>query len=245
MIDERRDGFVAWLTLNRPERLNAFTVDGYRDLRIALQRLAVDDHTRVAVITGRGRAFSAGADLSLLNKDLSAVDRERASDEFSLFLQALAGFPKPLFAAVNGLAVGIGATMLLYCDVVLMAENGRLRLPFTELGIVPEAGSSVLLPARARWADAMWAMLSSEWIDAAAAKQMGLTLRLVPHRALLEQTALAAATVAAHDPQSVAATKRLMTDGRNQAAREAITRELAEMATLRGIPQKREPIADL
>ncbi|OBK79520.1 enoyl-CoA hydratase/isomerase family protein [Mycobacterium sp. 1274761.0] len=244
MIDERRDGFVTWLTLNRPERLNAFTVDGYRDLRIALQRLAADDGIRVAVITGRGRAFSAGADLSLLDGDLSAVDRERAGEEFSLFLETLAGFPKPLFAAVNGLAVGIGATMLLYCDVVVMAESARLRLPFTALGIVPEAGSSVLLPARVRWADAMWAMLSSEWIDAAAAQQMGFTLQVVPEGALLEQTALAAATVAAHDPRSVAATKRLMTDGRNEAARQAITRELAEMVTLRRGSDRHGPLAD-
>jgi enoyl-CoA hydratase/carnithine racemase len=232
MIDERRDGFVTWLTLDRPERLNAFTVDGYRDLRIALQRLAVDDHTRVAVITGRGRAFSAGADRSLLDGDSSALDRQRAGDEFSLLLQALADFAKPLYAAVNGLAVGIGATMLLYCDVVFMAESARLRLPFTALGIVPEAGSSVLLSARVRWADAMWAMLSSEWIDATAAQQMGFTSRVVPEGALLEQAANAAATVAAHDPLSVAATKRLMTSGRQEVARAAIARELAEMATL-------------
>ncbi|MDX1884725.1 enoyl-CoA hydratase/isomerase family protein [Mycolicibacterium sp. 120270] len=232
MIDERRDGFVTWLTLDRPERLNAFTADGYRELRIALQRLAVDDQTRVAVITGRGRAFSAGADLSLLDGDSSALERQRAGEEFGLFLQALAGFAKPLFAAVNGLAVGIGATMLLYCDVVFMAESARLRLPFTALGIVPEAGSSVLLPARVRWADAMWAMLSSEWIDATATHQMGLASRLVPDDALIEQTATAAATVAVHDPLSVAATKRLMTSSRQEIARAAIARELAEMATL-------------
>lgn len=239
MIDERQDGFITWLTLDRPERLNAFTVDGYRELRVALQRLAVDDHTRVAVITGRGRAFSAGADLSLLDGNLSALERQRAGKEFSLFLDSLAGFPKPLFAAVNGLAVGIGATMLLYCDMVFMAEGARLRLPFTALGIVPEAGSSVLLPARVRWADAMWAMLSSEWIEATAAYQMGLASRLVPDDALLERTATAAATVAGHDPLSVAATKRLMTSGRQEIAREAIARELAEMVTLESRTDKR------
>ncbi|OBK35431.1 hypothetical protein A5658_08500 [Mycobacterium sp. 1245111.1] len=239
MIDERQDGFVTWLTLDRPERLNAFTVDGYRELRIALQRLAVDDHTRVAVITGRGRAFSAGADRSLLEGHSSALDQQRAAEEFSLFLDALGGFPKPLFAAVNGLAVGIGATMLLYCDMVFMAEGARLRLPFTALGIVPEAGSSVLLPARVRWADAMWAMLSSEWIEATAAYQMGLASRLVPDHALLERTATAAATVAGHDPLSVAATKRLLTSSRQEMARAAIARELAEMAGLASRTDKR------
>ncbi len=140
---------------------------------------------------------------------------------------------------MNGLAVGIGATMLLYCDVVLMAEGARVRLPFTALGIVPEAGSSVLLPARVRWADAMWAMLSSDWIDATAAHQMGLATRLVPDGALVEQATAAAATVAAHDPLSVAATKRLMTSSRQELAREAIARELAEMATLTSRTDKR------
>lgn len=239
MIDERQDGFIAWLTLDRPERLNAFTADGYRKLRIALQRLAVDDHTRVAVITGRGRAFSAGADLSLLDGRSAPLERQRAGEEFTLFLDALAGFPKPLFAAVNGLAVGIGVTMLLYCDMVFMAEGARLRLPFTALGIVPEAGSSVLLPARVRWADAMWAMLSSEWIEATEAHQMGLASRLVPDDALLERAATAAAAVAAHDPMSVAATKRLMTNSRQEIAREAIARELAEMAALASRTDKR------
>ena len=239
MIDERQDGFITWLTLDRPERLNAFTVDGYRELRIALQRLAVDDRARVAVITGRGRAFSAGADLSLLHGHSSPLDQQRAGEEFSLFLQALASFPKPLFAAVNGLVVGIGATMLLYCDMVFMAEGARLRLPFTALGTVPEAGSSVLLPARVRWADAMWAMLSSEWIEATEAHQIGLASRLVPDHALFERTATAAATVAAHDPLSVAATKRLMTSGRQEIAREAIARELAEMETLESRTDKR------
>ncbi|UXA10771.1 hypothetical protein KXD97_22180 [Mycobacterium sp. SMC-8] len=129
--------------------------------------------------------------------------------------------------------------MLLYCDVVLMAEGARVRLPFTALGIVPEAGSSVLLPARVRWADAMWAMLSSDWIDATAAHQMGLATRLVPDGALVEQAAAAAATVAAHDPLSVAATKRLMTSSRQELAREAIARELAEMATLTSRTDKR------
>jgi enoyl-CoA hydratase/carnithine racemase len=232
MIEERRDGDVTWLTFDRRDRLNAFTVEGYRNLRIALERLAADDRTRVVVLTGRGRAFSAGADLSLLDRGSTEIDKQRAGEVFRRFLDVLGGFEKPLFAAVNGLAVGIGCTMLLYCDVVLVAETARLRLPFTALGIVPEAGSSMLLPARVRWADAMWAMLSSEWIDATAARQMGLASRVVPDDDLLEEVASAAASVAACEPQSVVATKRLMTAGRLDAARLAITREMAEMKAL-------------
>ena len=229
MLEERRDGTVAWLTLHQPERLNAFTASGYRALRTALQRLAGDETTRVVVLTGHGRAFSVGADRSLLDGAASADERAQAGEEFLELLEVLRSFDKPLFAAVNGLAVGFGATLLLYCDVVLLAQTARLRLPFTALGIVPEAGSSALLPAQGRWTEAMWAVLSSEWMDAATAVRTGLALRAVPDSEQLPQVRQAAATVAAHDPRAIAATKRLMTIGRAAAAQSAIERELDEM----------------
>src|SRR4051812_1695324 len=230
MLQERREDHVCWLTFDRPERLNSFTVTDYRALRTALERCRLDDTTRVVVLTGNGRAFSAGADRSLL--DGSAPDRDQATEQFTALLELLAAFEKPLLAAVNGFAVGVGCTMLLYADLVLVAESARLRFPFTALGLVPEAGSSVLLPARARSQDATWAMLSSEWIDAPHARDMGLAWRVAPDHALLEQTASAAATIAALDPASVVATKRLLTAGRADAARLAVARELDEMRSL-------------
>lgn len=221
-----------WLEFNRPQSLNAFTVAGYRGLREALDRLATDDTVRVVVLTGRGRAFSAGADRSLLDPALPDTERRGAGEEFGQLLETLGGFPKPLLAAVNGLAVGFGCSMLLYCDVVILAETAKLRFPFTALGIVPEAGSSALLPTRARWADAMWAMLSSEWIDAADAVRTGLAWRSVPDADLLEEAARASAVIAAHDPRSVAATKRLLMAGAFSEARQAVRRELDEMQAL-------------
>jgi enoyl-CoA hydratase/carnithine racemase len=232
MIDEHRDGATTWLTFTRPENLNAFTIAAYRELRIALQRAESDDATRAVVFTGRGRAFSVGADRSLLSGLLPDEQRRYAGEEFAALLDTLSTFSKPLFAAVNGLSVGLGATMLLYCDVILVAETARLRMPFTALGLVPEAGSSALLPARTRWADAMWAMLSSEWIDATAAHQMGLAWKVVPDDELLRETAAAAQVLAALDPKSVSATKRLMIEGRQQAARMANEREMVEMHAL-------------
>jgi enoyl-CoA hydratase/carnithine racemase len=233
MLHERRDGAVAWLTFDRPEHLNAFTGAGYQELRVALQRLARDDGTRAVVLIGRGRAFSAGADRSLLDAASPDTVRQHAGDEFLRLLDVLSGFEKPLLAAVNGVAVGFGCTLLLYCDLVLMAETARLRFPFTALGIVPEAGSSAVLPTRMRWADAMWAMLSSEWIDAASAFQTGLVWRVVPDAELVEQASSAAALISTHDPNAVAATKRLLTSGRRNAALDAIKREFAEMQALR------------
>jgi enoyl-CoA hydratase/carnithine racemase len=221
-----------WLEFDRPQCLNAFTVAGYRGLREALDGYATDDTVRVVVLTGRGRAFSAGADRSLLDAALPDGERRQAGEEFGQLLETLGSFPKPLFAAVNGLAVGFGATMLLYCDVVILAQTARLRFPFTALGIVPEAGSSVLLPARARWADTMWAMLSSEWIDAAEAMRTGLAWRCVPDAELVDEATNAAAVVAAHDPHAVAATKRLLTRGAAGEVRSAIRRELEEMLAI-------------
>jgi enoyl-CoA hydratase/carnithine racemase len=234
MIDERRDGATAWLTFTRPENLNAFTVEGYTELRMTLQRMASNDTVRAVVLTGSGRAFSVGADRSLLTGSLPETERASAGAEFKLLLDVLATFEKPLFAAVNGLSVGFGATLLLFCDVILVAETARLRMPFTALGLVPEAGSSALFPARVRWADSMWAMLSSEWIDATAAHRMGLAWKVVPDAELTAQTAAAAHVLTALDPTSVSATKRLMTEGRHRDARLAYDRELEAMHALLG-----------
>jgi enoyl-CoA hydratase/carnithine racemase len=233
VLAEHREGHVAWLRFERPERLNCFGAADYRDLRIALERADADEGIRVVVLTGAGRAFSSGADRSLL--DPSHPDgRAAAGEEFTALLAVLAGFGKPLLAAVNGLAVGIGCTMLLYCDLVLAAASARFRLPFTALGIVPEAGSTALLPARARSSEATWALLSSEWFDAAAAARLGLVWQVVPDAALTERATTAAASLAALDPAAVVATKRLLTAGRAEAAGRAVERELSEMARLGG-----------
>jgi enoyl-CoA hydratase/carnithine racemase len=228
------DEGVAWLILDRPEQLNAFDGGDYRDLRVALERSSADSSIRAIVLTGNGRAFSAGAHRSLLDGSASPSQLQLASTEFNEMLDVLGRFDKPLIAAVNGVAVGIGCTVLLYCDLVVMNETARLRLPFTALGIVPEAGSSVLLPARARWPDAVWAMLSSEWIDAQKAYDMGIAWRVVPDSKLAATAAEAASAIAALDPAAVSATKRLLTAGRADTARAAIDRELAEMAALFG-----------
>jgi enoyl-CoA hydratase/carnithine racemase len=230
-IDE---GHVRWLTFDHPERLNSFTVHDYQAFCAAMVEATTDPEVRVIVVTGKGRAFSAGADRSLLGGESGSTDgpRARAGAEFARFLHLLRECDKPLLAAVNGLAVGVGCTMLAYCDLVLAAESARFKLPFTAMGIVPEAGSSVLFPARARWDETMWAMLSSEWVSAGQARDMGLVWRVVADNSLAEETAAVAATIALHDPAAVAATKRLLVEGRSDAARLANDRELAAMSDL-------------
>lgn len=232
MLRERRDGLVVWLTLDQPERLNSFKLADYQALATAVADATADPEARVIVVTGNGRAFSAGADRSLLTATAPAEERAVAGEEFSRFVNTLAACEKPLIAAVNGLAVGVGVTMLLYFDLVLAAGSARFRLPFTALGLVPEAGSSVLLSARTRWDAAMWAMLSSEWIEAEAAREMGLVWRVIPDDRLLEDASQVAARLAELDPDSVRATKRLMNAGRADAVRLAMDREMTEMRRL-------------
>ena len=232
MLRERREANVLWLTLDRPEKLNSFRVPDYRELRTALERAVGDAGCHVIVLTGQGRAFSAGADRSLLDGTAPPEDRAVASEEFVRLLEVLRDCEKPLLAAVNGLAVGIGCTMLLYFDLVMAAESARFRLPFTALGLVPEAGSSVLLPARCRRDEAMWAMLSSEWLDSGRAREMGLAWRVVADDDLVIRAGEVAAALSALDPASMTATKRLMTAGQADAVRLAVDRELAEMGGL-------------
>ena len=229
MIDQRDEGAVRWLTLRRPEKLNAFTGAMQHDLRVAVERAAEDASVRAVVLTGEGRAFSVGADRSLLDGTADPADHALAAEVFPLLLEAIGTSPTPVLAAVNGLAVGLGTTILLHCDVVLVGASARLRFPFTAMGIVPEAGSSALLPPNPR---ARWAMLSSEWIDAHGAVAMDLALRAVADDDLVAEAQRAAEVLAALDPAGVAATKRLLTDGRADAVRAAMAREHVEMGRL-------------
>lgn len=233
--EEIREG-AAWITFDRPERLNSWRGPEYGDLRAALERALGDDDVRAIVLTGAGRAFSAGADRSLIDGSATEEERRRAGEELDALLAAMDRCDKPLLAAVNGLAVGIGATMLLHCDLVVMARSARLRFPFTALGLLPEAGSSYLLPARARWDESLWAMLSSEWIDADTAQRMGLAWRVTADSSLVVEVATAVAVLAGLDPASVAGTKRLLMEGRAALIADAVRREYAEW---RQLPSRR------
>lgn len=229
--EERRAG-ASWVTFDRPEKLNAWRGPDYRDLRLAVEAATAAADVRAVVLAGAGRAFSAGADRSLLDGSAAPAERRAAGEELDGLLAALDACDKPLLAAVHGPAVGIGATMLLHVDFVVMAVSARLRFPFTALGVLPEAGSSALLPARARWDDALWAVLSSEWIDAGAARDMGLAWRVVADDELRAEVERAVAVLVALDPAAVAASKRLMTAGRADAVRAAMARERAEWGRL-------------
>jgi enoyl-CoA hydratase/carnithine racemase len=163
------------LTLNRPQQKNAFNDALYDAVRDGLADARDDDSVAVVVITGAGGAFSAGQDLGEMATRPSYDDH--APHGFNPFVDGLMSFAKPLIAAVDGVAVGVGLTMLLHCDLVLVGPKARLRAPFVSLGIAAEAGSTALLPATIGPQETAALLFRSSWVDADEAVRIGLAWR--------------------------------------------------------------------
>ena len=243
---------VRLLILDRPEALNAFNGALYDAGREALLAAAADDDVAVVVITGEGRAFSAGQDLLEMAElasqpGLGAEGGEgdasaSAVSGFPGFVDALESFPKPLIAAVNGLGLGIGFTMLAHCDLVYIAEGARLKTPFTSLGVAPEAASSYLFPVRMGWQRAARILFTSDWISAEEAVEVGIALKVCTPDALLPETLELAGGIARMPISSLVTTKRVMLDAQLPHVREARERENAAFATLMGSPANIEAL---
>lgn len=220
------DGAVRLLTLDRPEARNAFNRELYGAVRRALDDAAGDDTVTVCVITGAGDTFSAGQDLKALGK---LKDNPEEAQGFDPFTRSLAAFDKPLIAAVNGAAVGVGATMLPHCDLVLVSDTARFKLPFVALGLAPEAGSSLLLPAAIGPQAAAYYLLTGEWMDAEEAVARGLAWKRCASETLLEETLAIARRIAEAPLEAVRNTKRLLQGARSEEITAAMDREVAQL----------------
>lgn len=253
VLETLEDG-VLLLTLNRPERKNAFDEIMWREARDALADAQESDAVRAVVVTGAGDAFSAGQDLGQMAQ-ASSASTQRGADErsasrgdgdgppgFPSFMDRLVGFDKPLLAAVNGVGVGIGLTMLLHCDVVWMAEGARLRAPFVPLGVVPEAASSYLLPLQMGHQRAAELLFTAEWIDAPRAVELGIATRVLAREVLLPELRALAAKIAAQPLGSLRWTKRMLLAVREQGVRSARAREDAAFAVRVGSPENQEAL---
>jgi enoyl-CoA hydratase/carnithine racemase len=161
---------------------------------------------------------------------------------FPRLLDSLQGCPKPLFAAVNGVGVGLGFTMLGHCDIVLMDEGARLRVPFAELGVPPEAGSSYLFPARMGWQEAARVLLCSEWVTAHQAVDGGVALRVCPSGTVVDETMTLAKLVAAYPPEAVREIKSLMRAAQGDAVSNARSRENEAYGRLLGSAATRDAL---
>lgn len=205
-IATQRRGAVAEIAFDRPDKRNAITVAMYAALADAVEAAEADPAVRVLLFHGHGGAFTAGNDLA----DFVANPPDGSERPVFRFLRALTTTRKPLLAAVAGPAVGIGTTMLLHCDLVLADDTARFGLPFVNLGLVPEAASSLLLPRLAGHQRAAELFLLGDPFDAATAERIGLVNRVVPAAELLEAARALADRLAAKPPQALQATKALL-----------------------------------
>jgi enoyl-CoA hydratase/carnithine racemase len=207
LVDQ--SGGVLTLTLNRPEKKNALTAEMYAALGRAIHDAGQDADVRCIVLQANGDSFTAGNDLAEFAA-VNAGERDRATG--NPLLAALAHASTPIVAAVQGRAVGVGTTMLLHCDLVFVGADALLSTPFVNLALVPEAASSILLPARVGHARAFSMFVLGESVDAPTAVQWGIANAVVPVVDLRARARAAADAIAARPPAAVAITKRLMRD---------------------------------
>ncbi len=237
-------GGVRTLTLNRPEALNAFNEALYDATTVALRAADEDPDVAVVLLTGEGRAFSAGNDLVEMQARITDPDFVVGEYGFPGMIDALSTLRKPLILAVNGLGVGIGATILGYADLVFMSSAARLKCPFTSLGVAPEAASSYLLPQLVGRQNAAWILMSSEWVDADEALRMGLAWKLCPPDDLLADARRHAEVLASRPISSLTAVKKTIVDPNRAEIAAALEREYAQFAELMGATANADALAD-
>ena len=197
---------VLRIQINRPEKKNALTVAMYAEMAAACEHAAVDSGVRVILIHGHPQVFTSGNDLSDFMNDPPASE----DSPVFRFLRALSSAAKPVVAAVSGAAIGIGTSLLLHCDLVYAGENTRFQLPFVNLGLVPEAASSLLLPASIGYQRAAELLLLGEAFSAAKARDYGIVTEVVDDDAVLDTAMAAAKKLAAKPPAALRLAKGLM-----------------------------------
>ena len=198
---------VAVITLHRPEAMNSFNTELRADLAAALQRAHDDESVRVVVLTGEGRTFSAGADLKAgIDKDVSEV----LQVEYRPVQEAIANIPKPVIAAIPGSAAGIGLSIALSCDLLIMADNAFMLSPFTTISLVPDGGMNWMLVRQLGYRRAFQLSIESERVAADRCVELGLANRAVPAEELQSAALNWAQQLAQRAPLSLAATKKVM-----------------------------------
>lgn len=235
---------VRTLTFNRPDVLNAFNEALYDAVTDALLAAAQDPEIAVVLLTGAGRAFSAGQDLLEMQARVTDPDFASGKHGFPGLIDALAQFPKPLICVVNGIGLGIGTTILGFADLAFMSTTARLKCPFTDLGVAPEAASSYLLPQLIGRQNAAWVLMSSEWISAAEALRMGLVWKLSEPDALFAEAHRHAELLASRPISSLMAVKQTIMDPIRAEIAAASARENKLFEKLMGAGANAEALAE-
>jgi 2-(1,2-epoxy-1,2-dihydrophenyl)acetyl-CoA isomerase len=241
---QRREG-VMTIELNRPDSLNAWDGALGEELLAAVREAAADAAVRAVVVTGAGRAFSSGADLKAgfePTADGAPDVRTRLTQRYHPIITGIRRMPKPVVAAVNGPAVGIGCSLALACDLVLAAESAYFLLAFVNIGLVPDGGSSVLVPERIGFARAAEMAMLGERVPARQALEWGLVNRVVPDAELAEEARALAERLAAGPTRSYAGSKRQLNAWRFARMEEQLELEASIQQEMAGSGDFREGV---
>lgn len=238
-IAYQSDQGVATLAFDRPAKKNAITAEMYGQFVAGLEKAGADPAVRALLVTGTGGVFTAGNDL----KDFSNPKFAQPDSPVLTFMQRLSTFEKPVVAAVQGIAVGIGVTMLLHCDMVYAADDATFSMPFTSLGLVPEFASTVLLPQIAGRARASEKLLLGKPFPAAEAVVLGIANAVLPSGEVVAHARKVAQAFSALPPGAVRDTKKLLRHAEAAAVKEAILREASYFGPRLGGDEAREAIA--
>ncbi len=229
---------VLRIGINRPDKKNALTAAMYQDLADTFREAGNDPQVRVVLLHGSKDCFTSGNDLQDF---LQAPPTNCNSPVFS-FLTALCEFEKPLVAAVNGFAVGIGTTLLLHCDLVYAGENARFQLPFINLGLCPEAASSLLLPRLVGHQKAAELLMLGEPFDARKGGEIGLVNAILPEEQLLSHAIARAQNLAEKPPEALRLTKSLLKTSPSRAVADVLATEAEQFLHLLKQPEAKEAI---
>jgi enoyl-CoA hydratase/carnithine racemase len=225
-IITEQSGAILRVQLNRPASKNAMTAAMYVTLAELFDSAAKDDQIRVVLWHGAGDSFCAGNDIGDFLKNPPGPGESPQA----LLIKALINFDKPIVAAVQGAAIGGGTTMLTHCDFVFAGENAKFQMPFVNLALVPEFGSSCTIPARAGYLRAAELILTGQSFDAREAAELGVVTRVVPNQELLATATETAQKLAQKPPAALRSCKRLLKQSTREQLERAVKLEMDEFA---------------
>jgi 2-(1,2-epoxy-1,2-dihydrophenyl)acetyl-CoA isomerase len=226
-----RDGAVATIRMNNPDRLNALSPVMTREMIEALDGLSRDARVRAIVVTGQGRGFCAGADLSALEEPYRKGERPKLSgflrDGYNRLIPLLAETPKPVIAAINGVAAGAGISVALACDIRLASDEASFNLAFVRIGLIPDSGASYFLPRVVGLAKALELAITGDRFDSPAALRAGLVNHVVSAESLLPEAHELAFRLAELPTAAIALTKQIFNEASRLSLAETMEREAA------------------
>jgi 2-(1,2-epoxy-1,2-dihydrophenyl)acetyl-CoA isomerase len=235
-ISVARENSVAWITLNRPDRLNALTATMSHELEEAFGDAGGDEAVRCVVLTGAGQGFCAGQDLTEFEAAYSAGERpdiaEHLRTSYHRMIPVVVRTPKPVIAAINGVAAGAGLSLALACDLRVASEEARFTQAFVKIGLIPDSGGSYLLPRTVGHPKALELSITGDLIDAKAALEMGLANRVVAAGSFRDEVAALANRLASLPTRAIASTKALFQRSLDLSLDEALDHEAMAQAEM-------------